>query len=150
MRSTSEVDGSGLHNQVNSVSSVLDGGTVYGHSASRLEFIMDDAALAVNGDEIKGNGRLRTSTNVLGYQMLPFNVKGLHNGGGDDKEDLFLAGDIRVNEQLGLIVIHTLWVREHNYWADFIRSSQPNLTGKEVFEMARTVSMVCLLMKIFC
>ncbi len=26
----------------------------------------------------------------------------------------FLAGDVRANEQLNLIVMHTVWMREHN------------------------------------
>ena len=52
---------------------------------------------------------------------------------------LELCTDIRANEHLNLIVIHTLFVREHNYFADMIRAENPDLTGEEVFEYARLI-----------
>ena len=33
---------------------------------------------------------------------------------GSKRNDCFFAGDFRVNEQLNLIVVHTLFMREHN------------------------------------
>ena len=33
---------------------------------------------------------------------------------GGRKADCFFAGDFRVNEQLNLITMHTLFMREHN------------------------------------
>lgn len=133
-RSVFELDSAGVRQQVNMVSSFLDAGPVYGHSNSRLADILDENAL----DEVGGTGRLRTD-NANGYSLLPRNT-GMHqNGGGDEKTDLFLAGDVRTNEQVNLIVIHTLWMREHNLWADAIRTVSPDLTGQEVFELARTI-----------
>ncbi len=50
---------------------------------------------------------------------------------------LFLAGDIRANEQVGLTALHTLFVREHNRLADLMEDS--GMTGQEIFELARKI-----------
>lgn len=118
--------GSGLDNprqQMNTITDFIDASNVYGSDAVRLD------ALRAND----GTGRLKVSAGDL----LPFNTFGLPNAGGANRTDLFLAGDIRVNEQMGLAAMHTLWVREHNYWADRIRQRNKHLTGDEVFEAAR-------------
>jgi len=57
--------------------------------------------------------------------LLPKNTEGLTNGGGDATANLFLAGDVRANENLALTVMHsTLWMREHNYWVDALRAAK--------------------------
>lgn len=53
--------------------------------------------------------------------------------------DFFVAGDIRVNEQVGLMSMHTLWVREHNYWANRLQRSHPTWTDEMVYRLARLV-----------
>ena len=51
----------------------------------------------------------------------------------------FLAGDLRVNKQAGLTVMHTLWVREHNRVAQFLRNNNPSLSGDAIFSIARDI-----------
>lgn len=55
------------------------------------------------------------------------------------RTNLFLAGDLRVNEQIGLIAMHTLFVREHNRLADLIAAQNPDLGGDEIYELARKI-----------
>ena len=70
--------------------------------------------------------------------LLPFNTAGLPNAGGPDPS-LFLAGDVRANEQVGLIAMHTLFAREHNRLAAEIAADDPTLTGEEIYQEARRI-----------
>ena len=79
-------------------------------------------------------GNLLTSEGDL----LPFNVDGLDNAGGTD-DALFLAGDVRANEQIGLTAMHTLWVREHNRIADQLAEENPNATDEQLYQRARAI-----------
>lgn len=110
---------------INSVTSYLDGSVVYGSDATRA------AALR----EFVG-GRLKVSAGNL----LPFNTAGLPN---DDPfgagARLFLAGDVRANEQVGLMAVHTLFVREHNRLAGIIAQQNPTWTDEEIFQVARRI-----------
>lgn len=110
--------------QVNALTAFIDGSQVYGSD--------EDRALALRTND--GTGRLKTSHNG---RFLPYNTEGLENEGGSDLTNLFIAGDLRVNEQIGLISIHTLFVREHNRLADLIASLHPDLSGDEIYQLAR-------------
>ncbi len=68
--------------------------------------------------------------------MLPYNRTGLPNVGGDS-EYLYLSGDVRANEHIGITALHTLFFREHNRLADEIRTISPRLSDEEVFSFAR-------------
>jgi len=109
---------------INSVTSYIDGSLIYGSDPVR------QAALRT----FQG-GKLKTSA---GGQLLPLNTAGLPNAdpfhlGGQ----LFLAGDIRANEQANLTAVHTLFVREHNRLADRLHSRYPDLTDEEIYQVAR-------------
>jgi peroxidase len=114
----------GVRQQLNVITSYIDASNVYGSDETR--------AFALR--TLDGTGRLKTSEGNL----LPFNEPGLANAGGPSAT-LFLAGDVRANEQVGLTAMHTLFVREHNYWADTIRGASPNLTGEETYQLARMI-----------
>ena len=69
----------------------------------------------------------------------PTTRRGLDNEGGSGRADLFLAGDLRANEQVGLTSLHTLFVREHNRLAEAIAAEDPDLSGHEIYELARKI-----------
>jgi peroxidase len=108
--------------QLNEVTAWIDGSNVYGADVER------GAALRT----LDGTGQLRTSEGDL----LPYNTEGLANAGGSGPE-LFLAGDVRANEQVGLTAMHTLFVREHNRLAERIAAAEPGLSGEEIYQRAR-------------
>lgn len=108
--------------QVQAITGWIDASNVYGSDAARA------AALRT----VDGTGRLRTSAGGL----LPFNTAGLPNAGGTDAA-LFLAGDVRANEQVGLTVMHTLFVREHNRQVAALAARHPELDGDALYQEAR-------------
>jgi len=126
-RSVSDADtGDSLANpreQINQITAFLDGSVVYGSDQDR-----SDALRTFEG------GHMATSEGDL----LPFNTEGLDNAGGPS-DTLFLAGDIRVNENAALSAMQTLWVREHNRLADSISEQNPDLSDEQIYQRARTM-----------
>ena len=113
----------GRREQVNAITAFIDGSQVYGSEEERAHALRT----------LDGTGRLKTSAG----DWLPFNVDGLpnapHNGA-----SLFVAGDIRANEQVLLTAMHTIFVREHNHWAEVIQGLRPT-SGEETYQMARAI-----------
>ena len=110
--------------QENEITAWIDASNVYGSD--------DERAQALRA--LDGTGRLAVSDG----DFLPYNTAGLPNAGGTSPT-LFLAGDVRANEQVGLAAMHTLFVREHNRLADQIRGAEPQLSGDEIYERARRI-----------
>jgi len=54
-------------------------------------------------------------------------------------DDMFVAGDVRANENAALTSIHLMWVREHNLRVDQLREMQPGLSEDQLFEGARVI-----------
>ena len=96
---------------VNTISGWLDGSMVYGSDAST-------AASLRNGD-----GTMKTSAG----NNLP-----VSNG-------MFLAGDIRVQENPDLTAIQTLFVREHNRQVDLLKAAHPQWSGDQLYNQARAI-----------
>ncbi|MFK7736233.1 MAG: peroxidase family protein [Pirellulaceae bacterium] len=120
-RSAYETDSDALRQQFNEISAFIDGSVIYGSDQARSD--------ALRTFE---RGKLATSEGDL----LPFNELGLLNAGGDSV-DLFIAGDIRANENSALAAMHTVWVREHNNVAERIAEENPELSDEEIFQQAR-------------
>ncbi|MCA8988293.1 MAG: peroxidase, partial [Planctomycetaceae bacterium] len=120
---TTGTDASNPRQQINSITAFLDGSVVYGS---------DDVRAA----ELRtfSGGKLKTSAGDL----LPFNEAGLPNAGGTSSA-LFLAGDVRANENIALSSMQTLWVREHNQQAERIARDNPLLSDEEIYQEARAI-----------
>ena len=99
--------------QTNSITAWIDGSMVYG----------SDQATADNLRSFSG-GRLLTSDGDL----PPLDASGF-----------FMAGDVRANENTGLLAMQTLFIREHNFWAGAIAQSDPSLGDEEIFQQARAI-----------
>lgn len=111
----------------NLISAYLDGSVIYGTDAARA------AALR----SFQG-GRLLTSAGNL----PPLNTGGFANANDAHlfpDNELFLAGDVRANENAELTAIHTLFVREHNQIATAIAAGNLSLSDEQVFQLTRRI-----------
>lgn len=114
----------------NLVTSFLDASVVYGSDAERA------GALRTLVD-----GKLKTSANDL----LPLNDTATFPGGPLENDNegridpttLFATGDVRANENVPLIALHTVLVREHNRLADEIKAANPTFDDEQIYQHAR-------------
>lgn len=117
----------GVREQLNAITAYIDASNVYGSDIERSRALR----------ALDGSGELKVSDN----ELLPFNADGLDNAAppGVPPTSLFIAGDFRANEQVGLTAMHTLFVREHNRLARGLRVEGPELSGDQIFERARAI-----------
>lgn len=105
-----------VRQQLNLNTAYIDASNVYGSAPE----------LALELRTLDGTGRLKTSD----HDLLPFNPL---------DSSYFIAGDVRANEIVSLTAMHTLFVRDHNYWADRFHNEQPQLTDEQIYQRARMV-----------
>jgi len=124
---TSGTSKSNPRQQTNAITAWIDGSEIYGVDATRSTALREHVG-----------GRMLTSAGGL----LPFNTAGLANANdahvvADSK--LFLAGDIRANENPELLSLQTLFVREHNRVAAATAAQHPDWTDEQLFQHARRI-----------
>lgn len=113
--------------QTTQISAYLDGSMIYGSDAARANALRS----------FKG-GALKTSAG----ELLPYNTAGFANANDAHffpDDELFLAGDVRANENVELTAIHTLFVREHNRIAAAIASGHPELGDEAIYQQTRRI-----------
>jgi hypothetical protein len=109
--------------QLNEITAFIDASNVYGSDGPRAT-----ALRALTG------GRLKTGEGDL----LPLNLDGLPNAGGPFST-LFVAGDVRANENVVLTSLHTLFLREHNRLVRLVALLAPQATDDEIYHLARKI-----------
>ena len=115
--------------QVNSVTSFIDGSQIYGVNAARAAWLREGAG-----------GRLKVRQTEDGV-MLPLNDGSQSNDDplGNPPTSLVVAGDVRANEQPGLTSFHTVFLREHNLQAARAATRHPEWDDERLFQEARRV-----------
>lgn len=121
---------------INEISGLVDGSAVYGPDSTYAAWLRTFE-----------NGKLKVSSG----NHLPFNTMdgelnspqdpsapGLDNAT-QQFSKLFVAGDVRVNENIFLTALHTLFVREHNTQCDLINREHPDWTDEQIYQHARKI-----------
>ena len=124
------VQNSSPRDHVNVVSSYIDLSQVYGETPEK-----GLALRSLVGGKLKvGQGNLppRGCTKMGVGMSNP--IHGVENN------QLFCVGDVRGNENIMLIVFHTLFVREHNRLAEELEVGHPDWSDDELFFKARALN----------
>jgi len=117
--------------QINELTSYIDGSNVYGSDDARANALRSHVG-----------GLLKVTHTSVG-DLAPFNDGTIGNAGSPERPDLsttlFVAGDIRINEQPTLAAMHILFIREHNLQAGLIAARHPSWTDEQIFQAARKI-----------
>jgi hypothetical protein len=123
--------------QVNTVSSYIDGSNVYGDDAGRLEWLREgpvDGRLANNGARLLLSGGYLPRADARGSTAAP--RMALMGRLMLAPQKAMVAGDVRANENIALTATHTLFALEHNRIVNALPSRLPE---ELKFQIARRV-----------
>ncbi|MDP6900301.1 MAG: peroxidase family protein [Candidatus Thalassarchaeaceae archaeon] len=114
----------------NSITTWIDGSTVYGSSQARSDWLRTFE-----------DGRLKVSEWAEG-DLLPIaepedDTAPAMSFAGFSADERFVAGDARANEHIALMTLHVLFMREHNRLAEEIKERNPDWTDEEIYQRAR-------------
>lgn len=120
--------------QINHVTAWLDGSMIYGSDEKRADWLRTFE-----------EGKLKVSSHPTGDLLpLPRNDRNAPDmdGIGEDSQ-LFVAGDVRANENVAFTSLNTVFVREHNRLAELIDDTHRDLPtdrserDEEIYQRAR-------------
>jgi hypothetical protein len=111
--------------QTNFTTAFIDGSVIYGSDAT--------TASILRGGPANPGAKLRTSNDINGdaENLLP------RNAFGPNPTAPFVSGDDRVNDNIPLISLHTIFVREHNRLVDVYSAQHPTWSSEELYQHAR-------------
>ncbi|MEO0733577.1 MAG: peroxidase family protein [Bacteroidota bacterium] len=120
----------------NELTAFIDGSAVYGSDDTRAAWLRSFA-----------DGKLKVSAgNLLPYNTLdgeigsPVDPRAPHMADAVGRATrLFVAGDIRANENPLLATFHTLFVREHNRQCDLLKNAHPDWDDEQLYQHARKI-----------
>lgn len=119
---TASVHGSdGYPQQVNDLAPYLDAYAVYGFEDSWFASqLWDHSTGTMLVSHSKDNAEV----------LLPMNHSSIPHPS-------YMGGDVRANENVLLASVHSLWLREHNYWVTRLEDERPQWTAEHRYKTAR-------------
>ena len=110
---------------INDLTSFIDGSMIYGsNNVTEASLRAFEGGLLLTGDPFPGT-----------QETLPRII----SPNCPSPDGCFLAGDVRVNEQVVLTVMHTIWLREHNRIARALAELNPTFSDERLFQEARRI-----------
>ncbi|XP_053689507.1 peroxidasin [Sabethes cyaneus] len=121
--------------QINQLTAFIDGSQVYGYSES---FARDLRNLTTDDGLLREGPRFPNQKSSLPF-AAPTDGMDCRRNLDESSVNCFTAGDIRVNEQLGLLAMHVVWFREHNRVATELKRINPHWDGDKLYFEARKI-----------
>ncbi|XP_035391552.1 eosinophil peroxidase isoform X2 [Electrophorus electricus] len=127
--------------QINSLTAFLDAGQVYGSDESLAQSLRDlsnDLGQLLVNNQFQDNGRellpfTKVVSNICATRRHTLNDSNLQ------EVPCFIAGDARVDENIALTSLHTIFLREHNRLARVLRLLNPHWSGETLYQEARKI-----------
>ncbi|OQR68018.1 hypothetical protein BIW11_13171, partial [Tropilaelaps mercedesae] len=122
-----ETCGLGPREQNNQVTSFVDGSTIYGSSEAEARFLRSFE-----------DGLLLTQRNDNGEEIPVGDASSL-DCRGSKSAPCFSSGDPRMNQNIGLAWMTTMWIREHNRVARELKGLNPSWDDETLYQEARRI-----------
>lgn len=118
----------------NLVTAFIDGSAIYGSDELRAQWLRSnvDGKLKVSKDNLMPWNTMSNEFNSQKDVDAPEMADDTRS-----RTKLFVAGDVRANENPLLASFHTVFVREHNRLCDELKLENPNMSDEELYQTAR-------------
>ncbi|KAJ8347041.1 hypothetical protein SKAU_G00284420 [Synaphobranchus kaupii] len=130
-----------VREQINSLTAFLDVGQVYGSEdvqARELRNLTNDGGLLRTNQRFNDRGREHLPFSTMEPNICATRQR-ISNSSGLEEVPCFIAGDARVDENIGLTSLHTLFLREHNRLARALRQLNPHWSSETLYQEARKI-----------
>jgi len=121
--------------QLNQITHWIDGSNIYGSTVDEAMHLRSTrGTLKISRQTGARGGNLPSCAAEAAGKVTACDVCGRK------KKDCFFAGDFRVNEQLNLVVLHTIFMREHNRIATELARLNPRWSDDKIYQEARKIN----------
>ncbi|KAM9854787.1 eosinophil peroxidase [Aulostomus maculatus] len=136
--------------QLNAITSYVDASMVYGSSTSQASVLRNHSSslgsMALNSQYSDGELAYMPFLPRLQPHLDPCGPRNATTSGASDRAapeenttSCFQAGDSRANEHLGMIALHTLFLREHNRLVKGLHLLNPHWSPDTLYQEARKI-----------